>query len=93
MAIDLDEMEELVERIDQEGKLVTVFIDKEGKLRTQRVESKNKSLLSGCKVVGIYDQGVSYPDLKADIDFAKAYSKERHELHLKTVKDALEASR
>lgn len=71
MAIDLEEMEELVERIDQDGKPVTVFIDKKGKLRTQRVESKNKSLLSGCKVVGVYDQGVSYPDLKADIDYMR----------------------
>jgi len=88
-----EELEELVERLDQEESLVTVFIDKEGKLRTQRVGSKNKNLLNGCKVVGIYDSGVSFPDLKADIDFAKAYSQERHELHLKTVKDALEASR
>ncbi len=75
--MDNEEFELVLDRIDHAGKPVTVFLDPKGKLCTQirdltrGFKYRDAFLVEGCKVVGVYDIGVYYKDLVADVQFAR----------------------
>lgn len=70
--INNEEIEDLIDRIDM-GDPVVVFFDYTGKLRCQKVGAKsNGSRMKDCKIVGTYDFSVSWPDLKADIEYTRS---------------------
>lgn len=72
--IDSDELSQVVDRIDEAGKSVFVYLDETDKIRTKVVTSANKVkfMQEGYKIVGVYTMAVSFKDLKADVEYVRA---------------------